>query len=156
DPLWRDYFVELCSTGRATRVESGEQSALMPKNPILWVATERWPLIRSIWPDAQACPQVSVPAGVRQAWSREEATVYLIRGAIECLGPTTISTLAQLLGLHSSDVETGLIALENQGVVLRGSFSGDTGVEWCDRRLLARIHRFTLEGLRRQIAPVGP
>jgi ATP-dependent Lhr-like helicase len=27
-------------------------------------------------------------------------------------------------------------------------------LEWCDRRLLARIHRLTLEGLRRQIAPV--
>jgi len=155
-PRWRDHFVELRSTGRATRIESPERSALMPNSRFLWVATERWPLIRSIWPDAQAYPEVSVPPGVRRDWPREEATVYLVRGAIECLGPTTVSALTQISGLHSSDVETALIALENQGVVLRGSFSGGVGPEWCDRRLLARIHRFTLEGLRRQIAPVAP
>ena len=122
----------------------------------LWVATERWPLIRSIWPDAQAHPQVSVPPGVRQDWSREEAVVYLIRGRIECVGPTTSAALAQVLGLDATAVEVALITLENDGVVLRGRFTGEAELEWCDRRLLARIHRLTLDGLRRQIAAVSP
>src|SRR5262249_42096523 len=122
----------------------------------LWVATERWPLIRTIWPDAQASPDVSVPSGVRQDWSREEALVYLVRGRIECLGPTTAAALARSLGLDVSDVDGALLALENQGLVLRGRFTDAEQLEWCDRRLLARIHRFTLEGLRRQIAPVSP
>src|SRR5262249_9638234 len=72
------------------------------------------------------------------------------------LGPTTAAALVQYLGLGRSDVEAALVELENQGSVLRGHFSGEAELEWCDRRLLARIHRFTLEGLRRQIAPVPP
>jgi ATP-dependent Lhr-like helicase len=75
---------------------------------------------------------------------------------MECLGPTTEAALAQSLGLNRYDVEGALVSLENQGSVLRGRFSGEADLEWCDRRLLARIHRFTLEGLRRQIAPVSP
>jgi ATP-dependent Lhr-like helicase len=94
--------------------------------------------------------------GVRRDWPREEAIIYLVRGQIECLGPTTAAALAQGLGLDLADVEGALIALENQGLVLRGHFTGVAELEWCDRRLLARIHRFTLEGLRRQIAPVPP
>src|SRR5262249_44695688 len=75
---------------------------------------------------------------------------------IECLGPTTAAALARSLGLDVSDVDGALLALENQGLVLRGRFTDAEQLEWCDRRLLARIHRFTLEGLRRQIAPVSP
>jgi ATP-dependent Lhr-like helicase len=131
------------------------------------VATERWPLVRAVWPDARAQPEIFVPTGVRQDWSREEAIVYLVRGRVECVGPVTARILAQSLGLQSSDVEVALAALELQGMVLRGRFTssesissegGNAGreLEWCDRRLLARIHRLTLEGLRRQIAPVSP
>ena len=50
-----------------------------------------------------------------------------------------------------------LLALESEGVVLRGWFSpGGTSEEWCDRRLLARIHRATLQRLRAEIQPVSP
>ena len=80
---------------------------------------------------------------------------------MECAGPTTAEMLARELGLSRSEVESALLALENEGVVLRGKFMPGSPVadapgspEWCDRRLLARIHRLTLEGLRRQIAPV--
>ena len=171
---WQGFFAELRSVGRATEVHG-------TGGPTLWVATERWPLIEAIWPDSQARPEVAVPAGVRRDWPREEAIVYLIRGRMECVGPTTAALLARDLGLNPSEVEGALAALENEGIVLRGRFtpeeaqgvSGEpspargritdrplTGLgshhtlEWCDRRLLARIHRLTLEGLRRQIAPV--
>jgi ATP-dependent Lhr-like helicase len=146
---WQDFFDQLRSAGRATRVEE-------PAGPPLWVATERWPLIQVARPDARAQPEVSVPDGVRRDWPPEEAVAWLVRGRLECIGPTTALALASELGLKLSDVEIGLATLEMQGSVLRGRFTGAADLEWCDRRLLARIHRLTLEGLRRQIAPVPP
>src|SRR6478609_4808263 len=74
---------------------------------------------------------------------------------MECVGPIAVGSLAEGLGLKPTEVEAALAALEMQGLVLRGRFTGATELEWCDRRLLARIHRLTLEGLRRQIAPVS-
>jgi ATP-dependent Lhr-like helicase len=146
---WQDYFEALCSTGRATHVEGG-------LGRTLWVAAERWPLVRAIWSSAVARPDVSLPPGIRLDWPREEALAYLIRGRLECIGPTTAASLALDLGLHRSDIEATLAILEAQGAMLRGRFTGTDELEWCDRRLLARIHRLTMEGLRRQIAAVPP
>jgi ATP-dependent helicase Lhr and Lhr-like helicase len=145
---WTSYFDQLRLAGRAALVER-------PDAAELWVATERWPMIRSIWSDAVARPEVVVPRGVRTDWAREEAIAQFVRGRVECVGPTTIDRIAFDLGLPSTDVEIALITLETQGLVLRGRFTGMHDHEWCDRRLLARIHRLTLEGLRRQIAPVS-
>src|SRR5207253_4244757 len=116
-------------TGRATRMER-------LTGPALWVATERWPLIQSIWPGAQAHPELSVPAGVRRDWTCEEAIVQLVRGRVECVGPTTAGALAQAFGLDPSHVEAAMAALETQGLVLRGRFTGEAELEWCGRRLL--------------------
>jgi ATP-dependent Lhr-like helicase len=145
---WQAYFDQLRSGGRAACVQRAS-------GPPLWVATERWPVVRALWPDAIVTPSVNAPAGVRQDWTREEAIVYLVRGRMECAGPITTAALAKTLGLEVTEVEFGLCSLENQGVVLRGRFTADAELEWCERRLLARIHRMTLEGLRRQIAPVS-
>jgi ATP-dependent helicase Lhr and Lhr-like helicase len=146
---WQREFEELRSTGRATQTEG-------TSGPPLWTATERWPLVRAVWPGAAARPQVTVPSGVRQDWPREEAIAFLVRGRLEWAGPVTAGALAQALGLDPSDVDVALATLEMQGMVLRGRFTGGEELEWCDRRLLARIHRLTLEGLRRQIAAVPP
>jgi ATP-dependent helicase Lhr and Lhr-like helicase len=144
---WAALFDRLRSAGRAASVERADAAEL-------WVATERWPMIRAIWPDARTHPEVAVPRGVRTDWPREEAIAQLVRGRIECVGPTTVDRIAADFGLTPTDAEVALINLENQGLVLRGRFTGINDLEWCDRRLLARIHRLTLEGLRRQIAPV--
>src|SRR5262249_44321893 len=151
---WNEYFEQLRLTGRAAVVNG-------PSIPSFWAATERWPLIRAIWPCARAEPVVLVPSGVRMEWSREEAVAYLVRGRLECTGPVTTVLLAETFGLDLLDIEAALALLESEGVVLRGRFTHpedgqSTPTEWCDRRLLARIHRLTLEGLRRQIAPVPP
>lgn len=146
---WNVYFDELRSTGRAAETEAANG---LP----LWVATERWPLIQAIWPEARPRPKISVPADVRMDWSREDAVAFIVRGRMECIGPTTVASLARDLALDRSHAESALLALENQGSVLRGRFTGEIELEWCDRRLLSRIHRLTLEGLRRQIAPVPP
>jgi ATP-dependent Lhr-like helicase len=60
------------------------------------------------------------------------------------------------LGLAVADVEKTFLRLEAAGSVLRGQFtdSANGETEWCDRRLLARIHRLTLGTLRKQIQPV--
>src|SRR5262249_17695107 len=131
---WSEFFETLRAMGRATHAEG-------TSGPPLWVATERWSLVRAGWPQAVARPHVTVPSGVRSEWSREEAIVHLVRGRVECLGPTTAAALAQALGLDATDVDIALATLENEGVVLRGRFSGaGDELEWCERRLLARIH----------------
>ncbi len=159
---WREYFDELRSTGRAVEV--------LPANTApYWASTERWPLVHTLWPEATARPEPQVPAGVRRDWQREEAVVELVRGRLECVGPITAAALAETLRLTTGDVLQALVHLENQGFVLRGRFTGESSqlvssvqgsgneesLEWCERRLLARIHRLTLEGLRRQIEPVA-
>src|SRR5437016_14118068 len=79
------------------------------------------------------------------------------------IGPTTASALGELLGIPASDIEKALLRLESSGSVLRGNFTaagsrpGAPALhEWCDRRLLARIHRLTVATLRKQIEPVTP
>ena len=145
---WQSHFAELQTMGRAT--------SLVLDGRVFWAATERWPLVTAIWPEAQANPSVHVPAGVRSEWTREEAIAAVVRGRLECIGPGTQSAIAARLHLQPFEVEAALLALENSGSILRGRFTGLGELEWCDRRLLARIHRMTLEGLRRQIAPVPP
>jgi ATP-dependent Lhr-like helicase len=74
---------------------------------------------------------------------------------LEISGPTTAERIAQQIGMNATAVQTALEQLELSGFCLRGRFTASAGeVEWCERRLLARIHRLTLDGLRRQVAPV--
>ena len=79
-----------------------------------------------------------------------------MRGRLEVVGPTTTPDLADALGVPQVDIEIALGALEHEGFALRGRFSaGIEGTEWCERRLLARIHRYTLDRLRKEIEPVA-
>ncbi len=77
-----------------------------------------------------------------------------VRGWIEASGPITAGELAEILGFTPEVVCTALNRLEEEGLVLRGSFTGKGVEEFCDRRILARIHRATLAHLRREIEPV--
>jgi ATP-dependent Lhr-like helicase len=79
----------------------------------------------------------------------------MIRGRMTFLGPTTAAALAQSLGIGERDVDAALLALESEGVILRGTFETRGALEWCDRRLLARIHRYTIHRLRAEIEPVS-
>jgi ATP-dependent Lhr-like helicase len=114
----------------------------------LWVAAERLPELRAIH-DGETT--LTPPASRNRPWSRDEALIELIRGRMTILGPTTASALAQ--SLQVENVDAALHALENEGVILRGAFTGPN--EWCDRRLLARIHRYTIVRLRAEIEPVS-
>ena len=114
-----------------------------------WVAAERLPEALAI----HAVPvRFAAPESRVRVWSREEAIVELIRGRMTILGPTTAGALASSLSITDSDANAALLTLESEGAILRGTFEGPN--EWCDRRLLARIHRYTLNRLRAEIEPV--
>ncbi|MBI4501433.1 MAG: hypothetical protein HY700_09760 [Gemmatimonadetes bacterium] len=114
-------------------------------------------MIEAAYPGATIEPRVNVPERERtKTWTRESAIQELIRGQLEIVGPITTSALAANLGLDGGDVEIALAALEGEGFVLRGHFTqGLDEREWCERRLLARIHRYTLDRLRKEIEPVS-
>jgi ATP-dependent Lhr-like helicase len=86
----------------------------------------------------------------------QDSLVEILRSRLEALGPVTVEELTQSFGLASSRIESALLALENEGGIIRGQFTGGHEQEWCDRRLLARIHRYTLDRLRKEVAPVSP
>jgi ATP-dependent Lhr-like helicase len=143
-------FAELCGAARAGCLTLGQAR--------LWVAAERSALWRLVAPEAALEPACAQPVGVAcGAETREQALREVVRGRLEAVGPVTAVELAAALGLSEDDVEVGLFALEAEGFVLRGHYRpGAQGLEWCERRLLARIHRATLDRLRSEIEPVSP
>ncbi|HMY18500.1 MAG TPA: hypothetical protein PKA58_19375, partial [Polyangium sp.] len=123
-----------------------------------WVVAERRFAAEAIWPEATFSPPLIGIAGPVPV-SKEDALAGLVRGYLATLGPVTAAGLAKLLDLDCTDIDVALARIELDGVVLRGRFTpgllpGET--QWCDRRLLARIHRRTVDGLRRSIEPVMP
>src|SRR5688572_21086771 len=149
----RTWLAELAARRRATRVS-------MPQTPSsgqVWVAAERLPEWLAVHADARLDPVVEAPPSrVARAWTAEAALVELLRGRLAILGPVTAAALAESVGTPLEAVDSALLTLESEGVVLRGSFTGPRVLEWCERRLLARIHRYTLNRLRAEIAPVSP
>ena len=123
----------------------------------LWVAAERLPQLNAIFPAASLRPPIAAPESIAQvSWSFEDALVEILRGRLEGLGPVTAEALAGSCGLSKSDIELGLLKLEAEGFVIRGQFTpGGTETEWSARRLLARIHSYTLNRLRQEIEPVS-
>jgi len=79
--------------------------------------------------------------------------------ALERVDDDPVELLAsrlEVLGPVAEPENVMLLALETQGRILRGRFTpGAMELEWCDRRLLARIHRYTLNKLRAEIEPVS-
>jgi ATP-dependent Lhr-like helicase len=124
----------------------------------VYVAAERLPELQAVHPDADLDPVLIAPASrAHRAWTRDEALVELLRGRMSISGPATTQELAAMLVATDSATQLALETLESQGLVLRGRFrSGARETEWCDRVLLARIHRYTLNRLRAEIEPVSP
>jgi len=123
----------------------------------LWIAAERLPLLQALYPGSKVEPHLEAPDAVRnQTWEPETALRELVRGRMEIGGPVTNRQLADLFTVVESQTEAALMALEAEGFILRGRFHpGVREREWCDRRLLARIHRLTINRLRAEIQPVA-
>lgn len=146
---WTELFDELIGQGRCAVLKfSGKE---------LYIPAERLPLFRALFSDLEVFPQLSLPERiVHQQWTREQALVEFVRGRLEGLGPVHAAQIAASIGVGVADVERALTALETEGFVFRGKFTpGVAETEWCQRRLLARIHRYTLEKLRKEIEPVS-
>lgn len=121
------------------------------------VAAEGLPMVQTIYPNARVEPELTVPDSVRgKTWERANAIREVVRGRMEVCGPITVGELSDILILPASEIDAALLALEAEGFVLRGKFRPHTTEqEWCDRRLLARIHRLTIDRLRAEIQPVS-
>ena len=147
---WSAHLDALVASGRATRFRTPGGG------PVLWCAAERLAEIEAALGGGHADPPLALPAELRTSPGRDAALAELIRARLGCLGPVTAARLASDLGLAPVDVEVALVGLEAEGSVLRGRFTPDAAsIEWCERRLLARIHRYTLGRLRREIEPVS-
>jgi len=122
-----------------------------------WIAAEALPMIQPIYHNARVERELTVPDSVRgKTWERADAIREMIRGRMEVCGPITVGELSDILILPGSEIDAALLALEGEGFVLRGKFRPHTTeLEWCDRRLLARIHRLTIDRLRAEIQPVS-
>ncbi len=114
-------------------------------------------MLQAIYPDAGIEPELIVPDSARgKVWERANAIREIVRGRMEVCGPITVGELSDILILPRSEIDGALLALEAEGFVLRGKFRPRaTEQEWCDRRLLARIHRLTIDRLRAEIQPVS-
>ncbi|HET9838193.1 MAG TPA: DEAD/DEAH box helicase [Candidatus Angelobacter sp.] len=177
---WNGYFEQLRASNRATRARvpgrlSAQPEAAAVQNPIenlgaqvpspagdaFWVSAEKVKAFTAIYPNAQFEDQL--PAVEGEAPPADDALKAMVTGWLMHLGPATASGLAQLVHLPLAEIEKALLRIEATGLILRGHFTPGTntgstddlaGVEWCERRLLARIHRLTLGSLRKQIEPV--
>ncbi|MBR8356258.1 DEAD/DEAH box helicase [Burkholderia vietnamiensis] len=145
---WPAWLAALAEHRRATH-------CVTPDGHVLWVPVERLVCMRALHPDARFSPALKVPAACAQPWEADAALVDVIRARLTGFGPLTVGAIAEPLGLPPASVETALAALEREGYVMRGRFTpGATNDEWCERHLLARIHRYTVKRLRREIEPV--
>ncbi|MDG2526190.1 DEAD/DEAH box helicase [Stenotrophomonas sp. HITSZ_GD] len=149
---WLDWLQALARAGRASCLRDDAAGIA------LWVSVERIETMAPLYPAATARPVLRVPADCRVAdWQRDAALRELVRARLSAWGPTPAGVLAQALHLPEADILQALQALRGEGYVMAGPFSpGATQEEWCERHLLARIHRYTLGRLRREIEPVAP
>jgi ATP-dependent Lhr-like helicase len=122
----------------------------------LWIAAERLPQFQIVFPRARYAPAITSPDEfARRSWSREDALVEIVRSRLEGLGPVTAVAMADSNGAPAADIEAALAKLATEGVAMRGFYTPDAPqAEWCDRTLLARIHRYTVKRLRQEIEPV--
>jgi ATP-dependent Lhr-like helicase len=163
---WKFYFEHLVNEGRAATATF--------EGRIYWVAAERAKAFSLLFPDADYEPRLTSVA--TPDLSREDALLTMVTGWMSHLGPVTATDLGATLWVSADQITNVLLRMESSGTVLRGNFSGaasreraavptqtfptqtaptsELEPEWCERRLLARIHRLTVATLRKQIEPV--
>jgi ATP-dependent helicase Lhr and Lhr-like helicase len=146
--LWPPLLTELAAQRRVTELESGAVR--------LWVSAERLPLFQALYPGARCEPAVVTPSGHAGTFTAEAALIEVVRGRLEALGPTSAAALAAALALPVARIDAALAALQAEGFAMRGAFTAEAAQanEWCERRLLARIHRYTVKRLRAEIEPI--
>lgn len=129
----------------------------------LWFAAERIPWLKSVF-NIDDSERMMEPQGIEAhlpdsvlspSPPPEDAVKDLLRARLSALGPVTAHTLAETLGISEHRAESALCALEVEGSILQGRFTGSDSIEWCDRRILARIHRTRIHEQRKQVTAVS-
>ncbi len=138
---WPELFLRLECSGRARTMQHNEIDC--------WIATERLALVSALWTDE---PSVE---------KREDALRKCVQGWIQILGPVTANTFARSFSLDPRLVFQVFLSLEAQGLLMRGKFeraaaADELDTEWCERRILQRIHKLTIGRRRREVEPVSP
>ncbi|HEX9067084.1 MAG TPA: DEAD/DEAH box helicase, partial [Streptosporangiaceae bacterium] len=150
DGEWAALFADLVAAGRAVVVRDERAGEL-------WAAVERLAAIAALYPGAALGPAALPPAAVAAPVDQDAAIARLLRGHLDCRGPSTVPDLAAATGLRETLIARGLATLEQEGFVLSGRFtSQDAELEYCARRLLTRIHGYTRDRRRREVEPVNP
>ncbi len=147
---WPGLIDELAVQGRVVGVSAGAVDAIGVRGadgaPLGGVAgeasTRPWGAV-----ERRALFEPQLPAS-------DQSLIDIVRGRLEGLGPVTAASMARSMGLATSAVDIALAALEAEGFAMRGRFESAAGEQWCERRLLARIHRYTVKRLRAEIEPV--
>ena len=148
-PSWEGWLATLAREKRVALLRTDQAT--------LWISAERLPQFQALWPNARLEPAIAPPAGYAgRVWSPDEAVAEILRGRLEGMGPVPETALAAPLGLAPGHIASALAALEAEGFAMRGRFTpGANDDEWCERRLLARVHRYTVKRLRAEIEPVA-
>ena len=152
---WPLFFSRLVASQRAT--------VAVTDSLRYWATAERLAWARA------AVPGLVAELALPHIPSPDEAPDEVLRRAVQgwmcLLGPATASSLANLLHVPAAEIWKQLLRLEVAGILMRGVFEhapkpgtliSDHETEWCDRRLLQRIHKRTVGALRKQIEPVTP
>ncbi len=142
---WSAWFDDLVAAQRATTLHVDGNR--------YWTSAERLQLAHAAYPGAIAQPHIEAIEQSPLPETREEAFTETLRGWLESSGPITTPELVKRFGVDTGIVENALLRLETEGQLMRGRFRGNEE-EWCNRRVLARIHRLTIGRLRREIEPV--
>jgi len=140
--LWKGLFDELVNSGRARRYECDGES--------YWIAMERLEFVEVLW-----------ASSAEGTTLKQEGLRRCVQGWMQIFGPISANEFARKLSIEAGQVYQTFVAMEVQGLLMRGSFERpatqeDHEVEWCERRILQRIHRMTLGTLRKQIEAVTP
>jgi ATP-dependent Lhr-like helicase len=160
---WTSFFDRLRSENRAVAAEVADKQ--------YWVAAERLEWFRAMHRLEMGRvmtglgPVLAERSSATTQVTFDDALLTAVQGWMPHLGPTTASEIGALLGVRASEIEKALLRMEASGAILRGKFrpsdsrpansaSNEAETEWCERRLLSRIHRLTVATLRKQIAPV--
>ncbi|MDR3447407.1 DEAD/DEAH box helicase [Dyella sp.] len=162
---WNAWLKALAKNHRATLLAPSPlagEGATPPQSTAkasgtIWSTAEHLPKWQAVHSNAALNPLIDAPADyASQPWSREDALLELVRGRLTGAGPITVAQLAHALHVESTDIDLTLLRLQSEGYVMQGHFTpGTADVEWCERHLLARIHRYTIGRLRREIEPVS-
>lgn len=155
---WGSWFTLLTDDWRVCRfrLKSRDNEAGGQGNTACWwIASERLPEWLAIHPESDFSPDPRNLLPSTAAPQPEEALLSLLRSRMSGLGPVSRLQLAQDFGLPESTLQTALLSLQNQGFAV---LMEDEAVKnlWCERRLLARIHRYSREQRRRAVKPVPP